>query len=127
MTNEEFIDHVALTTLVESLRKATHPMSFNDPYRLTYLAYETAAAMFKRREEIFTELADKHLNESDLNNLNLTLRTLHIIMADGIFTIDQLTQCTENQILRIPNLSRKMLNEIKAGLLANGLKFKENT
>ena len=126
MTNEEFIDHIALTTLVESLRKAPNPMSNTDPYRLSWLAYETATAMLEQRKKLLKELNEQKVKEStDLIHLNLTLRTMHALMADEIYVIDQLTQCTENHLLRIPNLGRKALNEIKDGLTAKGLKLKE--
>ena len=126
MSDEEYLDHIALATLTENLRKATHPMSNIEPYRLSRLAYETATAMLEQRKKFIKDLDEQKIKASyDLVNLNLTPRTIHALMADGIYTVDQLTQCSENQVLRIPNLGRKMLNEIKAGLLANELKLKD--
>ena len=126
MNNEEFIDHIALTTLVENLRKLTTPMTITDTNRLAHLAYETASSMLEKKLKLLKEFADLKAREStDLIHLNLTLRTLHALMGDDIYTIDQLTKCTENHLLRIPNLGRKALNEIKDGLSAKGLQLKE--
>jgi DNA-directed RNA polymerase alpha subunit len=126
MTNEEFIDHIALTTLVENLRKVTNPMTLTDANRQAYLAYATGVAMLEQKLKLLKEFADLKAREStDLIHLNLTLRTLHALMGDDIYTIDQLTQCTESHLLRIPNLGRKALNEIKDGLSTKGLKLKE--
>jgi len=126
MTDEEFIDHIALNTLLESLRKVNYPMSTTESRRIAYLAYETAEAMLEKRQKLFKEFADQKLREStDLVHLNLTLRTMHALMMDNIYTVAQLTQCTEHHLLRIPNLGRKALNEIKDGLTAKGLKLKD--
>ena len=128
MTNEEFIDHIALTTLVENLRKVTNPMTLTDANRQAYLAYATGVAMLEQKLKLLKEFADLKAREStDLIHLNLTLRTLHALMGDDIYTIDQLTQCTEHHLLRIPNLGRKALNEVKDGLSAKGLKLKEKS
>jgi DNA-directed RNA polymerase alpha subunit len=128
MTNEEFIDHIALHTLLESLRKVTHPMSLADANKLAYVAYATGEAMLEQKLKLLKEFDNLKAREStDLIHLNLTLRTLHALMGDDIYTIAQLTQCTENHLIRIPNLGRKALNEIKDGLLAKGLKLKEKS
>ena len=126
MTNEEFIDHIALITLVENLRKLTNPMTITDANRLAYIAYATGEAMLEKKQKLLKEFADLKAREStDLIHLDLTLRTLNTLMRDDIYTIDQLTQCTASRLLRIPNLGRKALNEIKEGLSAKGLKLKE--
>jgi hypothetical protein len=126
MNNEEFIDHIALHTLLESLRKVTHPMGIEDTRRLAYLAYATGEAMLEKKQKLLKKFADQKAREStDLIHLNLTLRTLYALMGDDIYTIERLTQCTEKELLRIPNLGRKALNEIKDGLSANGLKLKD--
>jgi DNA-directed RNA polymerase alpha subunit len=128
MNNEEFIDHIALHTLLESLRKVTHPMGIAEANRLAYLAYATGEAMLEQKLKLLKEFADLKAREStDLIHLNLTLRTLHALMGDDIYNIDQLTQCTESHLLRIPNFGRKALNEVKDGLSAKGLKLKEKS
>ena len=128
MTNEEFIDHIALHTLLESLRKVTHPMSLADANRLAYLSYATGEAMLEQKLKLLKEFDNLKAREStDLTQLNLTLRTLYAIMGDDIYTIAQLTQCTDSHLLRIPNFGRKALNEVKDGLSAKGLKLKEKS
>lgn len=128
MNNEEFIDHIALITLVENLRQLTSPMTITDANRLAYLAYATGEAMLEKKQKLLKEVADLKAREStDLVQLNLTLRTLYAIMGDDIYTIAQLTQCTESHLLRIPNFGRKALNEVKDGLSAKGLKLKEKS
>ena len=126
MTEEIFIDHIAFTYLVNALQKVLHPMSLHDSNRLAYAAYETAKAMLDEKQKLLKELADQKVKEStDLIHLNLTNRTRLCLMAENIYTIEQLTQCTEHRLIRTPNLGRKALNEIKDALSAMGLKLKE--
>ena len=126
MTDEEFIDHIALTTLVESLCKVTHPMYLPQASKLAYIAYSTANCMLEQRNKLLKELTDQKVKAStDLTRLNLTNRTMLALMAENIYTVNQLTQCTEHRLILTPNLGKKSLQEIKDGLAAKGLKLKD--
>jgi DNA-directed RNA polymerase subunit alpha len=56
-----------------------------------------------------------------VDDLELTVRSANCLKAENIFYIGDLIQCTENELLKTPNLGRKSLNEIKEVLAARGL------
>ena len=56
-----------------------------------------------------------------VDDLELTVRSANCLKAENIFYIGDLTQRTENELLKTPNLGRKSLNEIKEVLASRGL------
>ncbi len=56
-----------------------------------------------------------------VDELELTVRSTNCLKAENIFTVADLVQKEESELLRTPNLGKKSLNEIKAVLLAHGL------
>ena len=59
-----------------------------------------------------------------IEKLNLTVRTWNSLKLDDIHTISQLLDCTQDRILKTPNMGRKSLNEIIEKLAQHGLKLK---
>jgi hypothetical protein len=57
---------------------------------------------------------------SEIDVLELTVRSKNVLKAEGIFTIKKLVQYTERDLIRLPNMGRKSLNEIKEHLAVNG-------
>lgn len=53
--------------------------------------------------------------------LNLTVRTSNCLRAEDIYTIGELVSKTERQLLAIPNLGRRSVNEIKEALAKKSL------
>lgn len=53
--------------------------------------------------------------------LNMNIRTDNCLRAENIYTLDQLTSRTENDLRKIPNLGIKSIKEIKDKLAAVGL------
>ncbi len=51
-----------------------------------------------------------------LSELNLTVRIHNILARDGIFSIEQLQEMTVIDLLRLPNLGKRGLTEIKEAL-----------
>ncbi|MBR4004855.1 MAG: hypothetical protein IKI90_03310 [Treponema sp.] len=57
---------------------------------------------------------------SRIDDLELTARTANCLKAENINYIGDLIQRTENELLKIPNMGRKSLNEIKEALASRG-------
>ena len=55
----------------------------------------------------------------------LTVRLLNALKAEGITTLEQVVYWTEWQLLRIPNMGRKSMNELKEFLHSKGLELKK--
>lgn len=60
-----------------------------------------------------------------VNELELSVRTLHCFENDGIRTIRDLVTKSEAEMLRTPNFGRKSLNEVKEILNVFGLKLRD--
>jgi len=56
-----------------------------------------------------------------VDELELTVRSANCLKAENIYYIGDLTQRTETELLKTPNLGRKSLNEIKEVLASRGL------
>jgi DNA-directed RNA polymerase alpha subunit len=51
--------------------------------------------------------------ETKISDIDLSLRTKHVLERAKITYVWQLMQCTEKELLRCPNFGRKNLNEVK--------------
>lgn len=56
--------------------------------------------------------------------LGLTERTLKCLNDEGIFLVLELISLTDGELLHVPNLGRKSLNELKEKLAVRGLFLK---
>ena len=112
MTKEELLDHLALEVLRVS------PQSARDAYRV-------AEDMIERRQEILNKWAMAEAVVFDgIESLGLTVRSEHCLKAEEIYTVTQLLGCTEQRLLKTPNLGRKSLKEIIERLDERGLKLR---
>lgn len=112
MTKEELLDHLALEVLRVS------PQSARDAYRV-------AEDMIERRQEILNKWAvAEAIIDENIEQLGLTVRSEHCLKAEEIYTITQLIGCTEQRLLKTPNLGRKSLREIIERLNERGLKLR---
>ncbi len=71
-----------------------------------------------------SEAAKKADQDKLMRTLDLTCRTENCLRAESIFHINDLTRRTEDELLEVPNLGRKSLNEIKEKLESLGLSLK---
>jgi DNA-directed RNA polymerase alpha subunit len=112
MNREELLDKFAM-----EIFRAT-PHAFED-------AYDMASLMIERRRVI---LEQWDLRDADVDgyiqDLGLSARANSCLEAESIRTISQLLRFTENELLKVPNLGRRSLNEIKDQLAARGLKLR---
>jgi DNA-directed RNA polymerase subunit alpha len=59
-----------------------------------------------------------------IEDLDLSVRSYNCLKRAGIQTVDELTQRTEDEMMRVRNLGKKSLKEVKEKLIAMGLGFK---
>ena len=112
MTKEELLDQLALEMLKAS------PQSARDAYRV-------AEDMIERRQEILNKWAMTEAIVFDgIEKLELTVRSENCLKAEEIYTITQLIGCTEERLLKTPNLGRKSIKEITNRLNERGLKLR---
>jgi DNA-directed RNA polymerase subunit alpha len=129
MTKEELLDYLAL----EVLKVA--PQSARDAYRVAEEvlkiapqsardAYRVAEDMIERRQIIDRWALREAVVDDAIEKLGLTVRAEHCLKAEEIYTITQLTGCTEQRLLKTPNLGRKSLKEIIERLNERGLNLR---
>lgn len=91
--------------------------------------YKSIKSKLEQLEESKEEKEEfkKELFNTDIRNLELSVRSYHCLKRAGITTIGELTQKTEEELMRIRNLGRKTLKEVIQKLSEIGLHlYKEN-
>ena len=59
-----------------------------------------------------------------IEDLDLSVRSYNCLKRAGIQTVDELTQRSEDEMMRVRNLGKKSLKEVKEKLIDMGLGFK---
>ena len=59
-----------------------------------------------------------------IEDLDLSVRSYNCLKRAGIQTVDELTQKTEDEMMRVRNLGKKSLKEVKDKLIELGMSFK---
>lgn len=59
-----------------------------------------------------------------IEDLDLSVRSYNCLKRAGIQTVEELTQKTEDEMMRVRNLGKKSLKEVKDKILEHGLSFK---
>lgn len=78
----------------------------------------------KRELEMLREVIDKRTSKffiKDIDELELTIRTRNCLENMDIKYIGELVKLSRSQLLAVPNLGRKSLNEIEERLNEMGL------
>lgn len=65
------------------------------------------------------------LHNMPIEDLELSVRSYNCLKRAGIQTVEELTQKTEEEMMKVRNLGKKSLKEVKEVLLKNGLDFKK--
>jgi len=56
-----------------------------------------------------------------INTLPITQRSINCLMAEGVYTVEELTRLTHIGLMKLPNLGKKSLLEIEDALAKEGL------
>jgi DNA-directed RNA polymerase alpha subunit len=64
------------------------------------------------------------VSHTGIEKLGLTVHTEKWLKADDVISIEQLECCTEQRLLKTPNLGRKAINEIKERMAEFGYKLR---
>jgi len=77
-------------------------------------------------ESIFSEFSEGEYGQLDtpIEQLNLSVRAYNCLKRQGVNTIGQLTECTENDLLNVRNFGAKSIEEVKDKLIDMGLNLK---
>lgn len=59
-----------------------------------------------------------------IEDLDLSVRSYNCLKRAGIQTVDELTQKTEDEMMRVRNLGKKSLKEVKEKIMEHGLSFR---
>lgn len=76
-------------------------------------------------KEATEQTEDKYSNMT-IVDLDLSVRSYNCLRRAGIETVYELTQKTEEEMMKVRNLGKKSLKEVKEKLQAIGLGFREN-
>ena len=125
MTKQELLDNFAINAMTAQIQK----FGITNPFALAQTSYRMAEAMMENRRRIHEEWKrqEEQQNEydnADLHELNLPIRYLHCLQAEGIHTKKSLCEWTEHNIKRIPNLGAKGRKLLQEAMNASGLKLK---
>lgn len=66
------------------------------------------------------------VNDMKIEELNMSVRLFNALKRAGIYTVGQLMQINEEEIIKIRNLGRKSLKELKECLTEHGLELKSS-
>lgn len=75
-------------------------------------------------KEAQNEVQNKGLGAMMIEDLDLSVRSYNCLKRAGIQTVEELTQKTEDEMMRVRNLGKKSLKEVKDKIYDLGLNFK---
>ena len=73
-----------------------------------------------------SQKGDDRLGRS-MSEINLIVRTVNCLEDEGIFTVQDLLNCTPEQLAEIPNIGEKTIETIYAALAKIGFTQGQNT
>jgi len=88
----------------------------------TFLRSKLSADDFKEFASMMQKASTGPLADS-IDTLDFTVRTANCLKAESIHTVGDLVKLTEMELLKIPDLGRRCLNEIQEVLSHRGLEL----
>jgi DNA-directed RNA polymerase subunit alpha len=95
----------------------------NDHFALITEIDETVPDMEQIMKEDEAEVVTKSTNMM-IEDLDLSVRSYNCLKRAGIQTVEELTQKTEDEMMRVRNLGKKSLKEVKDKIYELGLNFR---
>ena len=77
---------------------------------------------------VIAEKVEKEVNvyeQMNIDELDLSVRSYNCLKRAGIQTVMELTQKTEEDMMKVRNLGKKSLKEVKEKLMGIGLSFRD--
>lgn len=94
--------------------RAVDSFTASDPIAVAVRAYDIADAMMSERSKpIHNRDGMKTVN---IGRLGFNIRTQNCLLSEGIETVGQLMEFSEKDLLKIPNLGRGCLSDIRIAL-----------
>ena len=125
MTNEELLDKYAtqaMNAFIQKLGSNSMGSIAIDSFNMAERMLETRESVLYRRKQ---EEERKHrYANTNLKELDLPLRYYNCLTCEGILMKEDLSEWTERDLRRIPNLGMKGLKMIKEAMAVHGLKLK---
>lgn len=80
---------------------------------------------FVERQPVVPTTDTPDQSGAEIRSLQMTVRATNCLLDERIYTLSELTSRSETELLRLPNLARKGLNEIKETLESRGLSLRK--
>lgn len=84
---------------------------------------KTVADLTMNKEEVKVE--ENKFENTPIEELDLSVRSYNCLKRAAISTVAELTQKTEDEMMKVRNLGKKSLKEVKEKLAENGLSFRD--
>jgi DNA-directed RNA polymerase alpha subunit len=120
------LDQIALQFLCAAISKN----GVNDFGSMLWTAYKQAEQMIEYRDNRNKQEAERieRINRekhSDIKSCrDLSIRTIHALIAENVYQFSQLTEWTERDLRKTPNIGSKSISELKMVLANRGLSLK---
>ncbi len=107
--------------------KPTDAVSLASKFLIEHFQIFTELNQMVSKEDYMYEQEEKVVNkkyETRIEELDLSVRSFNCLKRAGLNTLGDLTQKTEEEMMRVRNLGRKSLKEVSMKLHERGLSFK---
>ena len=107
--------------------KPTDAVSLASKFLIEHFQIFTELNQMVSKEDYMYEQEEKVVNkkyETRIEELDLSVRSFNCLKRAGLNTLGDLTQKTEEEMVRVRNLGRKSLKEVSMKLHERGLSFK---
>ncbi|MCQ2796376.1 MAG: DNA-directed RNA polymerase subunit alpha [Bacilli bacterium] len=93
-----------------------HLQEFANPENLKKIEFQ---------QEVVEHKEDNTINDTPIEDLDLSVRSYNCLKRANIATVYELTQKTEDEMMKVRNLGKKSLKEVKEKLASMGKSFRD--